>query len=109
MKDSKKDIKEQLQESDDINIENMDVDLILKKADEVMEITESMMKELKKSNIEFPEQKDVEFNILSHNTLISIIKDLQQIGIDGKNPKKVLKELKKLRKSRIPEPYKEII
>jgi len=77
---------------------------LLKNADELMELTKEINPELIK-----PKEEDIVFNTFTHSTLISIIKDLQQIGIDGKNPKKVLKELKKLRKSRIPEPYKEII
>ncbi|MEN6291009.1 MAG: hypothetical protein ABFD07_03190 [Methanobacterium sp.] len=100
MKDSKKNGDQKPELSDKINVENMDVDLILKKAEEAMEISEFMIKELEKGNVPIPDQKDVEFKILSHATLISIIKDLQSIGIEGKNPKKVLKELKKLRASR---------
>ncbi|MCZ3364487.1 MULTISPECIES: hypothetical protein [Methanobacterium] len=100
MKDSKKNGDQKPELSDDINVENMDVDLILKKAEEAMEISEFMIKELEKGNVPIPDKKDVEFKILSHATLISIIKDLQSIGIEGKNPKKVLKELKKLRASR---------
>lgn len=100
MKDSKNNRNQKHELSDDINVENMDMDLILQKAEEAMEISELMIKELEKGNVPIPDKKDIEFKMLSHATLISIIKDLQAIGIEGKNPKKVLKELMKLRASR---------
>lgn len=100
MKDLKRKWIKENTESDDIDIENMNMDLFMQKAEEQMEICEFMINELEKGNVKIPDQKDFEFSILSHATLISIIKDLQTIGIEGKNPKKVLKELKKLRASK---------
>ena len=78
---------------------------LLKNMEVIMGQTEKVGQQIKKTNPEFlhVKQKDIEFNMLSQATLISIIKDLQHIGIDGKNPKNVLKELKKLRKSQVPE------
>jgi hypothetical protein len=79
-----------------------DNDELINMAEKFTKNADLMMEQVKKVNPEIlqVEQKDIEFNILSHATLISIINDLQHIGIEGKNPKKVLKELKKIRKSR---------
>ena len=79
-----------------------DIDELINMAEKFTKNADLMMEHVKKINPEILQvgQKDIEFNILSHATLISIIKDLHHIGIEGKNPKNVLKELKKLRKSR---------